>query len=195
MHDYSIDSNERLRIPLYLAILSILLIGMVQAFLNYYNLVLPWWIDGVSVFGFYAFFLLIFDKYIWKWSFLKTIKLVHTPNLNGIYDGILLSSYSDFKTEVPIKVEVIQTWTKISIVWKSKTSCSRSLVASILTQTEPSVLTYQYLNEPNQNAPETMHMHRGTATADIEKNQTLSGGCYNNRDRKTTGKFNLKRVN
>ncbi|MCW4018291.1 MAG: hypothetical protein NWF00_06395 [Candidatus Bathyarchaeota archaeon] len=195
MHDYSIDSNERLQIPLYLAIVSILFMGSVQATLNFYHLVLPWWIDGVSVFGFYGFLLLLFDKYLWKWRFLRTLNVVHTPNLNGTYEGNLLSSYSEFKKEIPISVEVVQNWTKISIVWKTKTSCSRSLVASMLTQTEPNILTYQYLNEPNQNAPEALHMHRGTATTDIEKDQTLSGGCYNNRDGKTTVTFNLKKVN
>jgi hypothetical protein len=194
MHDYSIDSNERLLIPFYLAILSILVMGGVQTLLNCIQFSLPWWVDGISVFGFYGLFLLIFDRFVWKWKFLRTLNIIKTPNLSGKYEGTLLSSYSDFKTPIPLNVEVLQTWTKINIIWRTATSSSKSLVASIIVQNEPPVLTYQFLNQPFQTTPETMHEHRGTTTAEIGKDETLEGGCYSNRDRKTSGQFSLKKI-
>jgi hypothetical protein len=194
LHDYAIDSNERFRVALYLAIFSFLLMTAVQGALNYYILQVPWWVDGISVFGFYGLSLFVFDRYLWKLRITRMIQLVKVPNLSGTYQGELLSSFDGFKKPIPIYVEVFQTWTKISINWKTETSSSRSLVASFITNDEPNVLTYQYLNEPKASAPSTMHMHRGTTIADISKG-TLSGGCYTNRDRQTTGQFELKKIN
>jgi hypothetical protein len=193
LHDYAIDSDERLRVALYLAIGSILLMAGVQWVLDYYNLQVPWWIDGISVFGFYGLFVFLFDRYIWKWRLTKIVGWVKAPNIAGTYEGTLLSSYDNFKNPIPIHVDVLQTWTKISINWKTTTSSSRSLVAAILTNDEPNTLTYQYINEPKANAPPAMHMHKGTAIADIT-NGALSGGCYSNRDRQTTGQFELKKI-
>jgi len=193
MHDYAIDSNERLRVALYLAIGSILLMTVVQWALNFFNLQIPWWIDGISVFGFYGLFLYLFDRHIWKWQLTKIVGLVKVPNIAGTYEGTLLTSYDNFKQPIPINVEVFQAWTKISVNWKTSTSSSRSLVASIITNAEPNILTYQYLNEPKTSAPSTMHMHRGTAITNITSGG-LNGGCYSNRDRKTTGQFELNKV-
>jgi len=193
LHDYAIDSNERLHVALYLAISSILTMTVVQLALDFFNISIPWWVDGISVFGFYGLFLYLFDRHIWKWRLTKIVRLVKAPNIAGIYEGTLLSSYDNYKKQVPINVEVFQTWTKISINWKTETSNSRSLTASIITDTEPNVLTYQYINEPKANAPSTMHMHRGTAITDITSG-ALSGGCYSNRDRQTTGQFELKKI-
>ncbi|MCW4005260.1 MAG: hypothetical protein NWF04_01480 [Candidatus Bathyarchaeota archaeon] len=193
MHDYAIDSNERFKVALCLAIASILLMTAVQGALDHFNLQVPWWIDGISVFGLYGLFLYFFDTYIWKWRFTKIVGLVKGPNIAGVYEGTLASSYDNFKNPIPISVEVFQTWTKISINWRTATSSSRSLVASIITNSEPNILTYQYLNEPKTSAPSTMHMHRGTAIADITGG-TLNGGCYSNRDRQTTGQFELKKI-
>jgi hypothetical protein len=196
MHDYAVDSNERLRVPLYLAIISILLMeGVVQPALDLFKVSVPWWVNGISVFGFYALFLFIFDRHIWKWQFLGRINVVKTPNINGSYSGTLLSSYDNFTKPIVIDVDIIQTWTKISIVLRTETSSSRSTVASIMTNKEPNVLSYQYLNVPKQNAAPTMHMHTGTAVIDIENDcKSLVGGFYSSRDRQTRGQFTLKKT-
>lgn len=194
MHNYATDSNERLHVALYLAICSVLLMTAIQWLLNLLNLQIPWWVDGISVFGFYGLFLYLFDRYIWKWNLIQKIGLVKIPNIAGTYEGTLLTSFDGFKKPIQINVDVFQTWTKISVNWKTATSSSRSLVASILTNAEPNILTYQYLNEPKTSAPSTMHMHRGTAISDITTD-ALNGGCYTNRDRKTTGQFELKKIN
>jgi len=194
LHEYSVDSGERLYVVFYLAISSILAMAAVQLILNNFNLQIPWWFDGISVFSFYGLFLFLFDKYLWKWQLTKLVRLVKVPNIAGIYEGTLTSSYDNFKNSIAIKVEIFQTWTKISINWKTTTSNSRSLVASIITNNEPNTLTYQYLNEPKESTPLSMHMHKGTTIAEITSDG-LIGGCYSNRDRQTTGQFELKKVN
>jgi hypothetical protein len=192
MHDYAVDSDERLKVTLYIAIVSILLMLVVQKSLDFFNMTLPWWIDGISVFSFYAFFLWLFDKHIWKWRLTRIMGLIKTPNIAGDYEGTFFSSYDDFKKPISIRVKIIQTWTKISVNWETELSSSRSFVATIITNDEPNILTYQYKNEPKTNTPSTMHMHMGTATVDI-LNDVLKGGCYSNRDRKTTGHFEFKK--
>jgi len=55
------------------------------------------------------------------------------------------------------------------------------------------VLIYDYLNEPNPDAEETMQIHRGTARLVLTGNDELEGAYYTGRDRKNTGGIKLHR--
>jgi hypothetical protein len=195
MHNYAIDSNERITIPLYIAIMSILIGLLIQNTLNFYNIIVPWWIDAPSIFGLYAILYTFFDKHLWKSRLFKITGIVKTPNLNGSWKGALLSSYNDFKTPYEMTMKIIQTWTKISIVLEAESSSSCSTIAGIIAENpERMSLTYQYVNEPNEDAESTMQMHRGTATLEIQANgNMLVGGCYSNRARKTYGRLTFER--
>ena len=63
MHPYTTDSSERKLVPLYIAILSILVAWIFFKVLEAVQVTLPWWIDAPSIFGFYGLFYAIFDKY------------------------------------------------------------------------------------------------------------------------------------
>jgi len=195
MHPYAIDSNERIVIPLYLAILSVLLALFSQATLDSYNLTLPWWVEAPSVFALYGLFYTVFDKYFWRFEFLKKVGAVRTPNLNGNWRGTLTSEYDDFKNVKKANIKIIQTWTNISIVLTTESSSSCSLVAGIETKNpEQNTLSYQYLNEPNSRAETTLHMHRGTATLNIQLDEKkFAGNYYSGRDRKNTGELLFER--
>jgi hypothetical protein len=55
------------------------------------------------------------------------------------------------------------------------------------------ILIYDYLNEPNSDAVDTMHMHRGTARLVLTETDKLEGDYYTGRDRKNTGAMKLRR--
>jgi len=81
MHTYSINTEERKNILLFLAVVSIIFSWSFYKILGYYQFSLPWWIESPSVLFFYCLLFMIFDK--WLWQYLKKIKFVKTPNLNG----------------------------------------------------------------------------------------------------------------
>lgn len=195
MHPYAIDSNERILIPLYIAIASILLALFFQWIFNLFDLAFPWWIEAPSVFALYGLFYKLFDVYLWKWKILKTIGAVKTPNLNGDWKGNLASSYDDFKTKIDANIRIIQNWTKISIVLTTISSSSRSLVAGIITENpEQYILSYQYLDEPRQISESTLHMHRGTTTINIQSDLSkFIGEYYTGRDRTNRGELVFER--
>lgn len=59
---------------------------------------------------------------------------------------------------------------------------------------EQTKITYQYLNDPLLNTPESMHMHRGTTTLGYDAStKTLEGDYYTDGKRKNTGTIYLER--
>lgn len=57
------------------------------------------------------------------------------------------------------------------------------------------ILIYDYLNEPNSDAVETMHMHRGTARLVLTGADQLEGDYYTGRDRSNIGVIKLRKKN
>src|SRR2546430_10024576 len=83
MHGYSTDSNERKVVPLLLALMAIALAWMSSKFLAVMHLAIPWWLDAPSSMAFYGALYALFDKYLWRNSFVYNMGLVRIPNLTG----------------------------------------------------------------------------------------------------------------
>ena len=194
MHPYAVDSDERVKIPLYLAAISFILAWALHQFLTQLSWSVPWWIDAPSIMGFYGLLYTLFDRIFWKSSLVRKTGLVKTPNLKGNWEGTLVSSYDDFKERHRVEVHIEQTWTKIVIIFRTSNSTSQSVMAGFITQIPSEImLTYEYRNEPRTLAKETMHAHDGTAWL-IWKNEKLEGSYYTGRDRKNHGEIELHRV-
>lgn len=193
MHPYSIDTEERKNVSLYVAILSIVLAFGFHRILYYYKIVLPWWIETPSLFFFYGGLSVAFDK--WFWKIAKKIGFVKTPYLNGKWIGYLKSSFGEHSSEMEATLQIFQTWTKIKILLSTDQSISYSESASVIVNTpEGTYLSYQYINEPRPNAIKTMSIHRGTTRLLFkEKENTLVGEYYSGRDRQNFGTLNFKR--
>ena len=193
MHPYSIDTEERKNILLFLAILSIVLAFGFQRILGYYKIVLLWWIETPSVLFFYGVLFIAFDK--WFWKIAKKIGFVKTPNLNGEWVGYLKSSFDECSSEMKATLQIFQTWTKIKILLSTDQSISYSESASLIINTpEGAYLSYQYINEPKSNAIETMSIHRGTTRLIFNKKENiLAGEYYSGRDRQNFGSLYFKR--
>jgi len=189
MHPYTTDSNERKFVPLFIAVLSILVAWLLNRATGAMQFTLPWWIDAPSVIGFYGLFYTIFDRCLWRISIFRKIKLTRLPNLNGTWKGYLASSFNKHEAQYNATIEINQSWTQIGIILETENSKSHSLIAAILME-NPSgtVLCYEYLNEPKPNAIATMHAHRGTGRLTLKRNgRVLEGEYYTGRDRQHFG--------
>lgn len=195
MHPYSIDTEERKNILLFLAVISIVFSWSFYKILGYYQFSLPWWVESPSVLFFYGLLFVIFDK--WLWQYLRKINFVKTPNLNGEWAGNLKSSFDSHSAEVKATLKIFQTWTKIKILLTTDRSSSHSESASIVIDApEGKYLSYQYINDPKSNAVETMSIHRGTVRLIFdEKKNALEGEYYSGRGRQNFGSLYFIRNN
>lgn len=195
-HAYSSDHGERTRILFKIGALSVGAAWLLHLVLGYLPVAVPWLIDTPSVLGFFALFRTTFDKYLWRKILIRKVIGITTPDLNGTWNGQLLSSHSDHSLPVDATLTIIQTWTSIQISLETSTSLSQSQVASFETDRNiERTLTYQYLSEPKPGAIETMQTHRGTAELRIKNNGALlEGDYYTGRGRLTFGTLNFKRV-
>ena len=193
MHPYSIDTEERKNILLFLAVISIVFSWSFYKILDYYQFSLPWWVESPSVLFFYGLLFVIFDK--WAWIIFRKIRFVKTPNLNGEWEGHLKSSFDEHSSEVKATLQIFQTWTKIKILLSTEHSVSHNESTSIIVNTpEGAYLSYQYINEPKSNAVNTMSIHRGTTRLLLDKKEnTLVGEYYSGRDRQNFGSLSFKR--
>ena len=195
MHTYTTDSSERKFIPLYIASASILLAWGLNRLFNFTQLTVPWWIDAPSVIGFYGLLYTLFNKYLWRSRILRTIGIVKVPDLNGVWNGYVVSSFDKHAKEDKATIKISQTWTRIVIILETNYSKSSSLIAAIVTE-DPSgtILSYEYLNEPKPNAKHTMHAHRGTARLTLKsEGKVLEGEYYTGRDRQNFGILRFER--
>ena len=187
MYPYSIDTEERKYILLLLAIVSVLLTWGFYNVLSYYQISLVWWMESPSVLFFYGLLFVVFDR--WGWKIFRKIGLLKTPDINGVWNGYIKTSFDDHASEITATLSIFQVWTKIKIVLSTEQSISRSETASFLVEPpEGQYLNYQYINEPKSGATKTMSIHRGTVRLILnERSGTLSGEYYSGRDRQNFG--------
>ena len=154
---------------------------------------LPWWIEGPSVLGFYGLFYSAFDKKIWKFFFI--LRALKIPDLTGSWSGYIKSSYDNFQSSIVAEMDIIQTWTRMSITMKTQTSKGCSLTSAIIPELNKVTLSFEFLNEPNVEAPASLHIHRGTARLSIDSTvNSLDGEYYTGRDRHSVGILHFERA-
>jgi len=66
----------------------------------------------------------VFVKYAWKWKLIN--RFINVPNLNGIYEGILKSSFDNFSKEHKFRLKINQDFENISIVMEMIKQTSKS---------------------------------------------------------------------
>jgi hypothetical protein len=195
MHAYSTESKERRVVPLFLAALAIALAWIFSKLLVIIHLSVPWWADAPSSMAFYAALYALFDRRLWRSSFIRKLGLVKTPNLTGHWRGYLTSSFDNHTKRYVLNLQIVQSWTQISIFLSTATSVSRSCVAVIqVSDPEGIALIYQYENTPLADATRTMHMHYGTAMLRMWNGTNLTGDYYAGRDRGTFGRIHCRKL-
>lgn len=195
MHPYSINSEEHKQTSFYLAIGAILLAWALYLFSkNVFPL--PWWIEAPSVIGFYGLLHKWFEIKLWRNKYIRTILSIKTPIIDGNWTGSITSHSVHANGLIPIKKFCIkQTWSHVIIYLETETSESHSFEASMnVDEFGTARVHYQYINKPKDTAPETMHVHYGSASAKFDDNGSLQTEYYSGRDRNNMGSFEVKRL-
>ncbi len=144
---------------------------------------------------------LLFLFWIIDSCFLKIKGVSRLPglpyNINGRYEGTLVSSYDETKT-YKIILEITQKLTEVSVRLYTENSASYSLVATIGKNNQGNwCISYLYQNNTSTvNHDEDMKDHGGAATLEImEQGARLKGNYFNNpRDRGRHGSIDAKFV-
>lgn len=185
LHSYSIDTDERKKIPIYLAIVSVVLIGIFSYMMSIINISLPWFLEPLylsapSAITLSFFLSFHYDKYLWRLPIFQLLGISKTPNFNGNWFGIINTSYDGHNESHDVKINITQQWQTISIVLETQYSASHSFIAGILINEHRGItLHYGYKNEPFSNAVQTMHAHRGTTWLIFnEETDSLEGEYY-----------------
>src|SRR5689334_6065288 len=99
MHEYATDV-DRTQILIVLAVLAVGAAYLFNALLQKLMLQIPWWVDAPSVMGFYLIFYAWYNRVLWRLR-LGSFPLSPIPDVNGVWAGILTSSYQN-KTKYEI---------------------------------------------------------------------------------------------
>ncbi len=174
MHTYSINSKERINV---IAILGFLSIGV--TLVAKHKLTLPDWLPVPSAFAIFGFLFFVFDKWIWKWSFINNA-LLGTPNLSGDWTMLLRSNRDEYREEYEGTLTIAQTWTSIFLFLDGEKFTGKSQMAAIEIHTEQSfTLKWEYLSERKPAfIKDGEFMHHGMTKVLFEKNAAEKSGTY-----------------
>src|SRR2546421_10240320 len=116
MHGYSTDSNERRVVPLLLALMAIALAWMSSKFLAVMHLSIAWRLDAPSSMAFYGALYALFDKYLWRNSFVYNMRLVRIPNLTRRGRGDLITSFDGHTKRHDFMIHLCHSWTQSTVL-------------------------------------------------------------------------------
>ncbi|MCY4436194.1 MAG: hypothetical protein OXE05_02530 [Chloroflexi bacterium] len=191
VHPYQADSREWVLVSL--AIVSVLLVWLLDVGLDSISFEPPWWISAPSFVGIYTLLYKVFDLHLWRLGLLRSLKLVEVPDLNGKWSGWVKSSHTQSTVANPVSVYIRQSWSKIVFRLETEHSRSNSIAAAIRTDDLPyPEFVHLYVNEPKSTALDTMNIHKGTATLEL-KGTILEGEYYSGRGRREFGTLRLCR--
>lgn len=193
MHDYSINSNERYWVNVFIIGISLFFASLYFRITTTYQIQIPWFLETPSFLGLLSLLNILYTKCLWK----KRIKNLHfssIPNLNGLWEGEIKTSHDDFKCSVPCSILIRQDYSKITLNLRTQKSKSTSLSCSIIYQekAQPEI-SYVFRNEPISYGERDLHIHIGTTILLLENENTLIGNYFSNPDRMTYGNISLKR--
>lgn len=194
MHSYSCNQKSYKWVVISIFVLAVTIAYGYHLLSIKFSFALPWYVEAPSIFGVYGLIAWLYDIFLWKKSIFG-IKLSRIPIYEGMWKGILISSYDKGK-EIPCILEIKQSWSSILCKLSTETSESYSCVARI--ESEAGVeegIQWMYDNRPLNSAPKGMHIHRGVAHGKIGEDGKLVCDYFNcSRDRPTYGTITLERA-
>lgn len=156
-------------------------------------------IEAPTAIAIILFIFWMLNNYLWKW--LPIRKLFGIPNIDGRYEGELVSSFTETKEQngtYKTVIEIKQTLTKITVCLYTERSCSYSLTANLCKNNNGNYeLVYIYQNKTSAMGDDSdMRDHNGTAILGIfEDGNKLDGNYFNNpRERGRYGKIKVTKT-
>ena len=193
MHPYS-THESRVYVYATLAVAAVVVswgLSVVTAGLSWWP---QWLISAPSLAGTYAGLYQLFDKHAWRWSLFAKLGFVKIRDISGTYEGKLVSTYkdpADKPIERELRLEIAQTWTRISIEMtvtsEASTSLSTSALGSLTHDGAATCLLYMYRNKVNPAVADAdMGDHDGAADLRIYEDGRVAGRYFNSRPRAGT---------
>lgn len=203
MHDYAIDRHPKEKVLFLLAFLAIFVTPHVNRAVFFAATSMGFsseWITAlgtvVPLFALFSALYYSFDRFLWKLPLLRKLLLV--PDLNGNWhcEGkTVLKEGEPTDFEWAAMISITQSWSKISIRFRTTQSSSLSTSASIYHDVGIGFrLLYQYRNEPQANEI-NLSNHAGSAEIRFSEDCTVAdGNYYTDRHRSTVGIITLRRA-
>lgn len=187
LHSYDLEGRGKVTVAL--AVLSVLLVWLLDVVLGVANFDPDWWLSVPSFGGFYAVLYRLFDSHVWRWRLWRNLALLKVPDLSGEWTGYVESSYGNGSIH-EVTISITQKWSKFVVRFETEQSRSYSISGALkVADVVNPELSYLYVNEPKASAPDTMGIHRGTATLEL-KQDALEGDYYTGRGRMRSGRLN-----
>ena len=95
MHDYAIDSRERVFAVRILFMTSALVSGIAAALIPSDLFPMRWLLPVPSIALVFGFSYWAFDNWLWRLQFLRALRLISVPDLQGTWVGTVASSYTE----------------------------------------------------------------------------------------------------
>jgi SMODS-associating 2TM, beta-strand rich effector domain len=200
MHDYSIDKHPKEKVLFVLAFIAITLAPIIQnlaeravAFLD----VSSQWSSApavaVPVFSLFAIIYILFDRFFWKFSWLRKVLLV--PDLNGTWKCLghtTLQNGESADIDWSADISITQSWSKILIHLRTSQSESKSISASLFHENGVGFrLLYLYDNKPDA---DELDLKNHSGCSELLFNEAVTegkGSYYTDRHRTTVGTMSL----
>jgi len=153
-----------------------------------------WWVDIPAVMGLYGLFRVVYSRWLWR-KRVGPFSLSAIRWIGGTWAGRIKSSHNAGSDTLAM-LHVRQTWSRLSVRLLTEHSTSYSLMAALNTsESRDQGLSYEYLNEPDALAVETMQAHRGTVHLTLsDDGQRLQGSYYTDRGRRNVGEAEFKLI-
>ena len=156
---------------------------------------MPNWVFGPIGLLFYLLYYELFERVLWRVRIFRALRIVDVPDLNGVWEAALKSSFSHLKTEHRIFVRIRQTWTRISVTSEMPDAVSTSVAAAVRMTEKTVELIYTFDSRSKGKAGEVMQKHSGTAWLRLSPDRTQFAGQYfTGRGRNNVGSLRLRRA-
>lgn len=210
MNTYEVKSDIRQTVTIWIAIISLILGNTLFRFSNFLAPLLAkhfseiadffaqWEYLGIlssqiTVATIFAFISWLFNKYLWQIPCIN--KLLGVPNLNGIWEGVLKSSFQENGVHkiIDMKLEIAQTWNRMTCtsIFPSSKSFS-DLVCLDFESSHGIMLKFTYTNHSEDLSSE-LTQFAGYNELRLNDANTLSGTYYTKRTPSTRGTILLVR--
>lgn len=139
----------------------------------------------------------VFNKYIWKFGFIRKLFAIELPYIEGRWEGTLLSTYTQHKKKHKIVIEFHQTLTRTSVWYYDENAVTHSMIADTVLDEEggPAKILCIYDNNPIINRDKLVR-HIGVMELFVLADENRIKGTYFNNpiQRNTYGEIDLKLV-
>ncbi len=137
----------------------------------------------------------LFDRWLWRISVFRSLRIVDVPDLNGVWEAGIKSSYSHLKEEHRIFVRIRQTWRRISITAETSDAISTSVAAAVRMTDKTVELIYTFDSRTRGGSIDASQKHSGTSWLRLSPDRTQFAGQYfTGRGRNNVGSLRLRRA-